>query len=539
MLISNSPAEQQNEFRELFTTHFVRELNTLDPEPETPPNEPSSSPGHRIDIETIRRVSRQMRELNRQAGIPDYRPERRTIQPPITNYLRPLSSASPPRPIPPSNSSSIELTQAGQERANEFREHSIQRRSTHRTLPSLSDLDNHSLLEALKRWGENRKRKHQDSLSEPHSHRSSFRASQTSGDLNSSSHPTTAELAEAAARESNARRCLPAFYTPDDEQLKVRTMVIPIDTNPMERRKIIVACSKDGSLRWKDSDQKTVYERSKDGLVGEEIGEIEFDYLCLPKKSLRKSSSSPLHSNRSNPNTNSSSSSSPTRESSNHRAHPSSAPETDTGRAFREALENINEARAHQPRTLRAHYDLQRWHLERPGYHRYADPSLLARRGRYPAGSELAAHIRPRSDNRAQEPAAAAAAATTGPARLSRSSTSSVVSRLTRRPIRWFERPSITDLPSIMDYAGTRPSTNPELNPLPPISSYASSFSSIRPFSTATNSASASASAAMNDLNTARDALNDNVEALYQELYNPNHPLDQFLFSSTIQRSRP
>ncbi|OAV89185.1 hypothetical protein PTTG_28777, partial [Puccinia triticina 1-1 BBBD Race 1] len=217
---------------------------------------------------------------------------------------------------------SIELTQAGQERANEFREHSIQRRSTHRTLPSLSDLDNHSLLEALKRWGENRKRKHQDSLSEPHSHRSSFRASQTSGDLNSSSHPTTAELAEAAARESNARRCLPAFYTPDDEQLKVRTMVIPIDTNPMERRKIIVACSKDGSLRWKDSDQKTVYERSKDGLVGEEIGEIEFDYLCLPKKSLRKSSSSPLHSNRSNPNTNSSSSSSPTRESSNHRAHP-------------------------------------------------------------------------------------------------------------------------------------------------------------------------------------------------------------------------
>ncbi|OAV84814.1 hypothetical protein PTTG_09352, partial [Puccinia triticina 1-1 BBBD Race 1] len=104
MLISNSPAEQQNEFRELFTTHFVRELNTLDPEPETPPNEPSSSPGHRIDIETIRQVSRQMRELNRQAGIPDYRPERRTIQPPITNYLRPLSSANPPRPIPPSNS---------------------------------------------------------------------------------------------------------------------------------------------------------------------------------------------------------------------------------------------------------------------------------------------------------------------------------------------------------------------------------------------------------------------------------------------------
>ncbi|KAA1081439.1 hypothetical protein PGT21_035639 [Puccinia graminis f. sp. tritici] len=428
---------------------------------------------------------------------------------PPNYWARPSSSSH--RAETPSRNLPSDQSQTSRERTNEFREHSIQRRSNHRPLPSLSNADNSSLSEALRGWDENRKRKNQDSRSALHPHDS------LGNRPPNSSQPTTAELAEAAARESNARRSLPAFYSPDDGHLKVRTVVIPIDTNPMERRKIIVDFSKDGSIRWKDSEQKTIYERSKDGLVGEEIGEIEFDYLCLPKKPLRKPCSN-LHSNN--------------RSNNNSAARDSSITiplnETDS-RAIRAALNVINEARQREPRTIRVHHDLQPRHFDqsgsrstdRPGFRVIVARSNSTRpSSARDTGSDSSTQtVRPQDHPGQETPARAG--------RASRS-TSSSVGRLTRRPIRWIERPTTRDLLGPAPLRASNP--DPSLSePLPPASSYSSYIR--------THSSSSGFGSHHTDAD--QELFAGDVDSFYQQLYNPNHPLDQFLFSSTIHRSRP
>ncbi|KAH9813440.1 hypothetical protein DFH28DRAFT_863258, partial [Melampsora americana] len=95
--------------------------------------------------------------------------------------------------------------------------------------------------------------------------------------------PTTADLAEEAARNTNPYRALPAFYSQDPEILTPE-ITISIDTDPMSRRQIILDHSTHGPIRWHDATQKAIYEASKDGLVGEEIGQISFDYLSIPPR---------------------------------------------------------------------------------------------------------------------------------------------------------------------------------------------------------------------------------------------------------------
>ncbi|KAG0141970.1 hypothetical protein CROQUDRAFT_135841 [Cronartium quercuum f. sp. fusiforme G11] len=86
--------------------------------------------------------------------------------------------------------------------------------------------------------------------------------------------PTTADLAEFEARSSNIHKALPGFYT--SLPFKVEDKVIGIDINPMERRKILKQYQ---PIRWHDERQRKLYESIKDGLIGEEIGEIKFSYI--------------------------------------------------------------------------------------------------------------------------------------------------------------------------------------------------------------------------------------------------------------------
>lgn len=95
--------------------------------------------------------------------------------------------------------------------------------------------------------------------------------------------PTTADLAEEAARNTNPHRALPAFYS-QDPQILTPEMTISIDTDPMTRRQIILDHSTHGPIRWHNASQKAIYEASKDGLVGEEIGMIRFSYLSIPPR---------------------------------------------------------------------------------------------------------------------------------------------------------------------------------------------------------------------------------------------------------------
>ncbi|EGG03884.1 uncharacterized protein MELLADRAFT_117208 [Melampsora larici-populina 98AG31] len=95
--------------------------------------------------------------------------------------------------------------------------------------------------------------------------------------------PTTADIAEEAARNSNPHRALPAFYS-QDPQILTPEMTISIDTDPMTRRQIILDHSTHGPIRWHNASQKAIYDASKDGLVGEEIGQIRFSYLSIPPR---------------------------------------------------------------------------------------------------------------------------------------------------------------------------------------------------------------------------------------------------------------
>ncbi|KNZ48463.1 hypothetical protein VP01_5653g1, partial [Puccinia sorghi] len=357
-------------------------------------------------------------------------------------------------------------------------------------------------------------RKLQSSRSTIHPHSSLGSGSTEARDT---SQPTTAELAEAAARKSNVHHSLPAFYSPDDELLKVRTVVIPVDTNPMERRKIIVDFSKDISIRWRDSHQKTMFERSEDGLVGEEIGTIEFDYLCLPKKPLRKSCPH-THHDRPHADTARTNSSAATHQ----RPHgPPTGP--DIVRSIRDAVESADEGGPQESRTIRLHHDLHhrpydshyQYRLRGPpgfrvtvarGNNNHLSSREMDSESTHATGSLGGTAERPPENGRDM-----AISRTTRPAR----STSTSGGRLTRRPIRWFERPSIRDLASTLSR-----SSNPDPSltaPQPP----------------------PAASSSLRTQSSTQDVWADDLDVFYQQLYNPHHPLDQFLFSSSIHRSGP
>ncbi|KAH9455809.1 hypothetical protein MJO28_005843 [Puccinia striiformis f. sp. tritici] len=426
----------------------------------------------------------------------------------------------------------------------EFREHAQRRRSNQR--PLTSQADNNTTIEASGRL-DSRKRKYDSSkgLSD------SFGKQSQARDINE---PTTAELAEAAARESNVHNSLPAFYSPDNEEsLKVETIIIPVDTNPMERRKIIIDSSKDGSIRWKDNQQKTIYDRSKDGLVGEEIGEISFDYLILPKKPLPKPAtnpqqqSCPRHSNHNNN----------LRDSSTQHTGAASQ-ETDRSRTMREALESFHDSRQHDPYSRP--FDLSsplhrmndrygvRLFLGRTNRHStirgdspYNEtntpaPTLPTENNRQPSTTTTTTN---NATTTTTSTTTTAVGATRAP-RLSRSTSTSTgagtttgsgVGRLTRRPIRWFERPSARDLSGPSSRISSFLSNHPDASLLdhhhhhPHI--YSSSYHQYRNH--------------LHDLNShpsipraERIALD--VESLYNDLdYNRSlhHPLDQFLFSSS------